>query len=74
MAGIKNRFDQKGFQMLQDLETALTSSEHPNDSDLISSIITFYGDDFTQTDRLQTQLKLLHSSGASLTDLPSIIT
>ena len=60
--------------MLQDLETALTSSEHPNDSDLISSKITFYGDDFTQTDRLQTQLKLLHSNGASLTDLPSIIT
>ena len=74
MAGIKNRFDQKGFQMLQNLETALTSSEHPNDSDLISSIITFYGDDFAQADRLQTQLKLLHSSGASLTDLPSIIT
>ena len=39
MAGIKKRFDQKGFQMLQDLETALTISEHTNETDLISSII-----------------------------------
>ncbi|KAI6646956.1 Zinc finger MYM-type protein 1-like [Oopsacas minuta] len=73
MAAIKDRFDQKGFQMLQNLETALTSSENASDSDLIGSIIAFYGDDFTHADRLQTQLKLLHCSGAALTDLPSII-
>lgn len=74
MAAIKNRFDQKGFRMLKNLESARTTSEWPNDSDLISSIITFYGDDFTQADRLPTQLEMMHSSGASLMDLPSIIT
>ncbi|KAI6658762.1 hypothetical protein LOD99_15087 [Oopsacas minuta] len=73
MAAIKDRFDQKGFQMLQNLETALTSSENASDSDLIGSIIAFYGDNFTHADRLHTQLKLLHCSGAALTDLPSII-
>ncbi|KAI6658146.1 Zinc finger MYM-type protein 1-like [Oopsacas minuta] len=73
MAAINDRFDQKGFQMLQNLETVLTSSENASDSDLIGSIIEFYGDDFTHADRLQTQLKLLHCSEAALTDLSSII-
>ena len=42
IAAIKDRFDQKAFQMLKKLETVPTSSENPNDTGLIRSIITFF--------------------------------
>lgn len=74
-SAIRNRFEQKGFQILQKLETALTTIEQPQRSEALKEVISFYGTDFQSEDRLQTQLTCLHSgSGNSLTDLQSIVT
>ena len=74
-SAIRNRFEQKGFQILQKLETTLTTIEQPQRSEALKEVISFYGTDFQSEDRLQTQLTCLHSgSGNSLTDLQSIVT
>lgn len=73
-SAIRNRFDQKGFQILQKLETVLTTIEQPQQSEALKDVIAFYGTDFHSQDRLLTQLTCLHSgSGTPLTDLQSIV-
>ena len=70
---IKVRFDQKGFQMLKKLEVMLTN-ETLQCSNVIKDVMTFYGNDFDNAVRVETQLSLMHSSGTSMADLKSIIT
>ena len=75
VAAITARFNQKGFQMLHKLETVLTNIKQPQHPEMVKDVLTFYGSDFHQSDRLKTQLHLLHTgSDKSLTDLESIIT
>ena len=71
MAAITARFN----QMLHKLETVLTNIKQPQHPEMVKDVLTFYGSDFHQSDRLKTQLHLLHTgSDKSLTDLESIIT
>lgn len=75
-SAIRNRFDQKGFQILQKLETVLTTIEQAQQSEALKAVVAFYGTDFHSQDRLLTQLTCLHSaagSGTPLTDLQSIV-
>ena len=73
---ITDRFNQRGYQMLQKLESVLLlddASRHP----LFEEIIQFYGSDFDSADRLTTQLHILISSSGIETqrlNLQSIIT
>ena len=61
--------------MLHKLETILTNIEQPQHSEMVKDVLSFYGNDFNQSDRLQTQLHLLHTgSDRSLTDLQSVVT
>ena len=64
---IANRFDQKGFQMLQKLETVLTTNttESIELEEAIKEITSFYGAADLNSDRLQTQLHALHTSSGS---------
>ena len=72
---IDNRFQQKGLNMLQKLETTLTTVQQPlQESEVVKEVMKFYGADFSHPDRLETQLTLLHTSLESPTDLMSIIT
>lgn len=72
---IKQRFMQKGFQMLQKLENILTSEEQTEQSEDVMDVIQLYGSDFYNRDRLLLQLDFLHTqSGKRLTDLHSIVT
>ncbi len=73
MAAITSRFDQKGFQMLQKLETSLTAVEQSQQSEAINGITSFYGTDLNY-ERLQTQLHALHTCRSPLTDIESVIT
>jgi hypothetical protein len=75
VAAINNRFQQKGFNMLRKLEAAVTTVEQRHPSETVKEIVEFYGADFSNTDRLQSQLTLLHTSTEdSLMDLQSITT
>ena len=67
IATIKNRFEQKGYQMLQKLELILF--EKQVDPAIYEEIIQFYGTDINK-DRLQAQLIALHTI-ESITDLQS---
>ena len=72
-SAIKDRFEQKGFQMLQKLETVLTVQQ-PQQSDMIKDVVSFYGADLNHPVRLQTQLNALHTgTERSLTDLELIV-
>lgn len=68
VAAIQDRFDQKGFKMLQKMETIV--SQQTSQSEVIREVTDFYGSDLK---RLQTQLNIFHVSGESPTDLKSII-
>lgn len=69
-SAIKRRFDQKGFQMLQKLESILIEPNQPNK---VKEVTEFYGSDFNP-DLLTTQLNVLHtSSEVSLVDLKSVV-
>ena len=71
MASIQERFDQQGFQMLQKLETTLLDPK----SEALQDVCKFYGADLNQ-DRLETQLKVLHSThgpDTGLTDFKSVV-
>ena len=70
-ATIDSRFQQKGFSMLQKLETILTTQQRQG-SEVVKEVVTFYGTDFSHTDRLETQLTLLHTNINSPTDLLSV--
>ena len=73
---IKERFEQKGFQMLQKLERVLTIKE-PQQVDIIKDVVSFYGADLNNADCLQTQLNALHTAAGSettLTDVESVVT
>lgn len=74
MGTIKDRFDQRGFLMLQKLE-ALLISRSVMDRSTLSEIISAYGSDFKSADALETQLLLLQSAinGDLLTNLQSIV-
>lgn len=63
MSTIKERFEQKGFQMLQKLERVLTIKE-PQQVDVIKDVASFYGADLNNADRLQTQLNALYTAAA----------
>ena len=74
LAAVKDRFHQKGFNMLQKLETVVTSLQQPQQSEALKEIVNFYGDDFSHPDRLQTQLTLLHAGTEQpLTDVRSLV-
>ena len=66
---IDNRFQQKGYDMLQKLETILTSQQSQV-SEAVKEVIDFY--DYSHPDRLETQLTLLHTNLESYTDLLSV--
>lgn len=70
-AAIDNRFQQKGFDMLQKLETILTTQQCQG-SETVKEVIDFYGADFSHPDRLETQLTLLHTNLKLPTDLFSV--
>ena len=74
MGTIKDRFDQRGFLMLQKLETLLISRS-AMDRSTLSEIISAYRSDFKSADTLETQLLLLRSAvnGDHLTNLQSTI-
>ncbi|KAI6656107.1 Zinc finger MYM-type protein 1-like [Oopsacas minuta] len=70
-----NRFQQKGFKMMQKLETVLTSVQQPQLSEGIKDVVEFYCPDFNHPDCLLTQLNILHTSTDNpMTDLESIVT
>ncbi len=71
MAAITDRFNQRGFQMLQTLETLLTA-EQPQRADLIKEVASFYVADLSNPDRLQVQLNALHTQTAG-SDLDTIV-
>ena len=56
VASINNRFLQKGFNMLQKLETVVTTVKQTQISDVVKDVLDFYGADLGHPDRLQTQL------------------
>ena len=71
VASIQERFDQQGFLMLQKLETTLLDPK----SEALQDACQFYGADLNQ-DRLETQLKVLHSTrgpDTGLTDFKSVV-
>ena len=71
---ITDRFNQRGYQMLQELESVLILDDGSKQP-LIQEIIEFYGSDFDSADRLTTQLRILtSSSGIERLNLQSIIT
>ncbi len=55
---VNNRFKQKGYNMLQNLETLLTTENHQS---ALKEVTEFYTSDFIP-DCLQSQLSLFHSS------------
>ena len=59
VAAIQERFEQRGFCMLQKLETILIEKTPP--SDVTEEVIEFYGTDL-RPDRLKVQLTTLHST------------
>ena len=72
-ATIDSRFQQKGFSMLQKLETILIlTTQQYQGSEVVKEVVTFYGTDFSHIDRLETQLTLLHTNINSPTDLLSV--
>lgn len=72
IAATKERFQQKGFQMLQKLEVILTQKDASRE--LVKEVSAFYGSDLNQ-DRLQAQLTSLHNGTDSpLTDLKLTVT
>jgi len=56
VAAITARFHQKGFQMLHKLETVLNNIKQPQHPEMVKDVLTFYGSNFHQSDRLKTQL------------------
>ena len=72
IAAIKDRFQLKGFQMLEKLELML--KERPPNPDLVKEICEFYGTDLNR-DRLLAQLTSLHSCNdeSLLADLKPIV-
>ena len=46
IAAIKNRFDQQGFRILQNLEVALLEKRDVERSEVVNEVVQFYGDDF----------------------------
>jgi len=60
--------------MLQKLETLLTTLQQLQRSEALKDVVEFYGTDFSQPARLETQLTLLHSNKEQpLTDLQSVV-
>ncbi len=55
---VNNRFKKKGYNMLQNLETLLTTENHQS---ALKEVTEFYTSDFIP-DCLQSQLSLFHSS------------
>ena len=72
IAAIKDRFQQRGFQMLGKLELML--KQGTPSTDLVKEICDFYGSDLNR-DRLLAQLISLHSCNddSLFTDLKSIV-
>ena len=72
IAAIQERFQQRGYLILQQLETILTE-KNPR-IEIAQDIAKFYGTDLHQ-DRLKAQLTALHCSDTdkSLDDLQSIV-
>ena len=72
VASIQERFNQKGFQMLQKLETILLETNPKRE--IVQDACRFYGTDLNQ-DRLLAQLMSLHSTkqDGSIDDFKSLI-
>ena len=64
MSTIKERFEQKEFQMLQKLARLLTIKE-PQPVDIIKDVVSFYGAHLNNADCLKTQLNALHTAAGS---------
>lgn len=70
VTAIKERFNQKGFQMLKKLKVILKQKERS--MEMLNEVCRFYGSDLNQ-ERLQTQLVSLHKGiDTSLPDLKAI--
>ena len=68
VASIQERFDQQDFQMLQKLKTTLLDPK----GEALQAVCQFYGADLNQ-DRLETQLKVLHSTRGPDTGLTDFV-